>query len=419
MIICLWAYTPLRPPGEKPLFYPQLVKKFYERNEQRNFWFRETGDAKALRAELIDCVDSCSFYDLVAQPYHYKQIKEYADSAPVNATALEEMEKIYTDAALACLKDVYQGYKMFPWVEFDPISAGRSDTDDEFVLSSLSRAHSVKELHDLFDFLQPARSEYDSLKHELRVQKGTGDKNKIRQLTLSMNYFRWIHHFHFSKAIVVNICSAYLKYWENDSLIMSMKAVLGTPSTPTPTFDAWCPQLILYPYWYVPRKIALNEYVPRFRNNPALVDALNMQVIDDNGKIINHRKLNWSLFSRTYFPYNLRQSTGCDNALGVVKFDLASPLGVYLHDTNNKTSFLSGWRYYSHGCIRIEEPIELANHLLSNKLDTAFLQACFKDQKPIPVLLDAPVPVFVIYAPAEVGNSGNIQYCKDIYRLLK
>jgi murein L,D-transpeptidase YcbB/YkuD len=91
---------------------------------------------------------------------------------------------------------------------------------------------------------------------------------------------------------------------------------------------------------------------------------------------------------------------------------------VYLHDTNNKTAFLSGLRYYSHGCIRIEEPVEVGNYLLDNKPDTTFLQSGFKEQKPVPIQLKMPVPVFVVYLPVETSNSGKIRYYKDVYKLL-
>ena len=141
-----------------------------------------------------------------------------------------------------------------------------------------------------------------------------------------------------------------------------------------------------------------------------------MQVIDRNGKVIE--SLTWKKYNRNYFPFRLRQSTGCDNALGVIKFNLTSPFGVYLHDTNNKAAFLSGLRYYSHGCIRIEEPVALANHLLANKIDSAFLASCLKEQVPIPLILQKPVPVFVVYVTAE-NSIPDVTYYQDVYNLLK
>ncbi|MGH2566409.1 MAG: L,D-transpeptidase family protein, partial [Ginsengibacter sp.] len=225
--------------------------------------------------------------------------------------------------------------------------------------------------------------------------------------------------FKFEKWIVVNIASATLRYYESDSIKLRMKVVVGKPSTRTPRFAAHCNQVVFYPYWNVPASIALNELLPEFKRNPGDVDALNMQVLDLKGNIIDYHKLNWKNYSKAYFPFRIRQSTGCDNSLGVVKFNLTSPFSVYLHDTNNKTAFLSGLRYYSHGCIRIEEPIELANYLLPGKVDSKFLEACLKDQKPVMLDLPEPVPVFVIYQTVEVNLKNQMKYYKDIYRLLR
>lgn len=405
--------------NERELFYPLLVNKFYQQNQNRLFWFAASCESKELRQALINIIDSSVSYNLIAQLYHYKVLKENTKKIPSDSISLIKTDRIFTDAALACIKDIYGGYKITPWVTYDEISPVFTIKDDDYLLNCLSQIHSSIELIKFINLLQPQEREYNLLKQELKYQKQQNDKDKIQKLNISLNYFRWIHHFKFNKNIVVNIASAYLRYYEYDSVKLLMKVVVGKPSTPTPRFAAYCYQAIMYPYWNVPRSITLNELLPKFKKNPSTIDAMNMQVIDANGKIVNHYKLHWSLFNKQYFPYSLRQSTGCDNALGVIKFNIASPYGVYLHDTNNNTAFLSGYRYFSHGCIRIEQPIELGNHLLNNRLDTAFLQACYKDQKPIPLTLDTAVPVFVVYMPAEVYPSGKIIYYKDIYNLIK
>jgi murein L,D-transpeptidase YcbB/YkuD len=420
LLICIipfFYFNSVNPGDKEKLLYPVLVNQFYQQNEGRVFWFAPL--AKELRRELINCIDSAASYDLVSQRYHYAQLLQHIESIPPDSSSLLQIDRIFTDAAIASMKDLSEGYKMSPWVGYDQVSPKYADSNNQFLLNRLSNCYTAPELKKLMAFLQPQEKEYELLKQELKIQKQNGNDQKARQLALSLNYFRWIHHFHFEKCIVVNIASAYLRYYEQDSMTLFMKVVVGKPSTPTPRFAAWCYQVILYPYWYVPRKIALNEYLGRLKRNPGLIDAMNMQVIDANGRVVDHYNLDWSSFNASYFPYTLRQSTGCDNALGVIKFNIASPYGVYLHDTNNKTAFFSGYRYYSHGCIRIEEAIDLGNHLLHNKLDTTFLQACYKYQKPVPVNLDQPVPVFVVYMPADASNTGTIRYYKDVYRILK
>ena len=207
-----------------------------------------------------------------------------------------------------------------------------------------------------------------------------------------------------------------LHYYEQDSMILEMKVVTGKPSTPTPRFAAYCNQVILYPYWNVPQNIALNEILPLCKKGAGVLDFMNMQVIDAKGKIIDHKTLNWDAFSKKNFPYRFRQSTGCDNALGVIKLNLTSPYSVYLHDTNMKSAFASSNRYFSHGCIRIEKPVALVKYLLQGDFDEDLLAACVRGQKPVVKPVHDPVPVFVIYSTVDI-QMGKLNYYQDIYHL--
>jgi len=407
------------PENEEGLFHASLVNKFYEMNDGKFLWFTADAEAFSLREELSALIDTSFYYGLIERAYHITDIKANSKGLFSDSLVMLTTERIYTDAAIAVFKDLYQGYKMKPWVGFDQVSAKYSESDDEYLLKCLFYIRSADQLKTTASRLEPDDVNYRAMKKELKRQKGKNRKDSAAAVLLSMNYYRWIHHFNFDKLIVVNLPAARLHYFEKDSLVLNMKTVLGKSSTPTPRFAAWCDQVILYPYWYVPRSITFNEYLPVIRKNPSWLDAKNMQVIDGSGKVINHHTLNWSLFHTGYFPYTIRQSTGCDNALGVIKFNINTPYGVYLHDTNNKTAFLSASRYFSHGCIRLEEPIDLGNRVLSNKLDTAFLQSCFREQRPIYKPLSAPVPVFVVYMPVVTDAKGKIIYYKDVYRLLK
>ncbi len=396
---------------EEKLFYPDLVNKFYQLNASELFW-------KEGRKELISSIDSAYYEGLLEKKYHIGDLRMYADSLITDSVLLMRTDRLYTDAAIALCKDIYQGYKIEPWVGYDQLSGTYTDQDNEYLLLQLLSASTADKLQLLLKNLQPSAPAYVLLKTELRRQQEKYDRDTVAMLKLSLNYYRWIHHFHFEKQIVINLPEARLRYYENDSIILDMKTVVGKMATPTPRFATVCDQVILYPYWYVPRSITFNEYLPRIKKNPAWIDANNMQVIDGSGKVMNHLNMNWSSFHAGYFPYIIRQSTGCDNALGVIKFNIVTPYGVYLHDTNNKNAFLSGLRFYSHGCIRLEEPFELGNRLLNDHLDTAFLQSCFKEQKPVFLKLEKPIPVFSVYMRAVVDINGMIHYYKDVYKLI-
>lgn len=405
--------------ADEKLLYPDLVNRFYLMNGNHLFWFAAGEEKNLLRRELLRIIDSSCYSRLIEKAYHSDELKPVSDNPPSDSLILFKTDRLFTDAAIAVFKDIYQGYRISPWVGYDQLSEKYADADNEYLLRVLLQATVASQLKLFVEALQPLQIEYTTLKKELSRQITLKGRDTIAFLLRSMNYYRWIYHFRFEKFIVVNLPAARLGYYENDSLILDMKTVVGKIKTPTPRFATYCDQAILYPYWYVPPSIIFNEYLPRIKNNPSWLDANNMQVVDGTGRILNHHKLNWASFHAGYFPYMIRQSTGCDNALGVIKFNIIAPYGVYLHDTNNKTAFLSGSRFYSHGCIRLEEPIKLGNYLLAGKLDTTFLQSCFKEQKPIPVLLEKPIPVFVVYMPAVASAKGIIHYYKDIYKLIK
>jgi len=399
--------------ADEKLFYPELVNKFYQLNEGRLFWTTDS-----LRQQLVQGIDTAFYGGLVREKYHEGELSVERRVPETDSIGLLASDRLFTDAAIALSKDIYQGYRTKTWVGYDQLSPNNADTDNDFLLQGLMRIQNSDQFKLFLTSLEPSHTAYTMLKQELRKQTEKHARDTIAFLVTSMNFYRWIHHFHFEQVIVINLPAARLQYYENDSVVLQMKTVVGKPSTPSPRFATVCDQAILYPYWYVPRSITFNEYLPKIKNDPSWLDGNNMQVIDGSGKIMDHHKMNWAAYHTGYFPYIIRQSTGCDNALGVIKFNIITPYGVYLHDTNNKTAFLSGQRFYSHGCIRLEDPFELGNRLLAGKLDTNFLRSCFKEQKPVPVVLGEPVPVFSVYMPAMVDAGGKIRYYKDIYKLI-
>lgn len=402
------------------LIYPSLVKKLNNVSENKLFWFSPGEQSHALRLSLKNKVDSSINMGLNKYKYHYNELARNIDKnfTPADSVSAKQLDKLFSDAAIAYCKDVYQGVGIDKWITYDEVSQKYRDEDNDYLLNNLIAVKSADDLVYYLNSLEPGEKEYSLLKNELQNRLNLTSLQK-QQLITSINFYRWLHHFKLEKWIVVNIASATLRYYEYDSVKLEMKVVVGKPSTRTPQFAAHCNQVILYPYWNVPTSIALNELLPQFKRNPEDIDILNMQLFDAKGKIIDHHKLNWKIYSRSYFPFQIRQSTGCDNSLEVIKFNLTSPLGVYLHDTNNKAVFLSNYRYRSHGCIRVQEPIKLSNYLVPNRIDSKFLESCFEDQVPVPINLSKPLPVFVVYQTAEVDIKNVVKYFKDVYGLLK
>ena len=238
-------------------------------------------------------------------------------------------------------------------------------------------------------------------------------------LNLSINYYRWLSCFSKNKSvIVVNIPAAYLKVYNQNKILLEMRVIVGKKSTPTPTLLSTVNEVVLYPYWHVPYSIATKEILPKLKRSAAIIDKENYQVLSSTGKIIDPYTINWKTLSTKYFPYTIRQSTGCDNALGLLKLNFNSPAGVYLHDTPNKNFFSLNKRFLSHGCMRMENPTALGHLVLKNNviaIDTLSQKGCLLNQAPIFVKATDAMPVLVWYNPAGVDAVGNVLFFEDIY----
>lgn len=246
---------------------------------------------------------------------------------------------------------------------------------------------------------------------------------RLQQLQVAVNYYRWLTCFAKDQSIiVVNIPAAYLKVYRNNSVLLEMRMVVGKQSTPTPTLTSFVNEIVLYPYWHVPYSIATKELLPIIKKDVSFLNTGNYQVLNMSGKIMNPYAINWHALSSSYFPYVIRQSTGCDNSLGLIKLSFDSPFGVYLHDTPVKIVFASNRRFFSHGCMRMEKPMELGRMILKDNaiaIDTLEQKGCLLNQSPISVPAKDRMPVIVWYNTVGTDSTGHVIFFHDIYNKLR
>ncbi|MGZ8536733.1 MAG: L,D-transpeptidase scaffold domain-containing protein [Flavisolibacter sp.] len=241
------------------------------------------------------------------------------------------------------------------------------------------------------------------------------------ELKTAMNYIRWFEAMRKGGSLgLLNIPSTNFFLYSNDTISLFSKIIAGKPSTPTPTLSSKITEVIVYPYWHVPFNIATRELLPSIQRNIRFLEQGNFEVLNKQGMVVDPYKINWQSLSTSNFPYSIRQSTGCDNALGVLKFNFYNPFTVYLHDTPGRGLFFMHKRFFSHGCMRVEKPVELASILLKEKASgiESLTKQCLKDQKPKTIQLPQPLPLIVFYSTAWYNESGEIQFFEDVYHKL-
>ena len=245
-------------------------------------------------------------------------------------------------------------------------------------------------------------------------------KQRIRQMELNMERLRWILGNQEHRSIVVNIANFDLNVFENWKSVLSMKAVVGKPYLSTPIFTAKLTHLLINPSWNVPDSIAHKEILKIIKKDPNYLTAQNMKVLKGWGHSeveIDPETIDWSKITESNLTYRFRQEPGPRNALGHIKFMLPNKFDVYLHDTPARRLFSENMRAFSHGCTRIEKPIELAEYLLRDNpgWSRERLLAAIETGVEQKVMIPRPINVHFLYLTAWVDDEGTIEFRNDIY----
>jgi len=227
-------------------------------------------------------------------------------------------------------------------------------------------------------------------------------KNRIEQLIVNMERSRWLPVNLSSDYLGVNIPEFKLHVYHADSLLWSCNVVVGQTVHQTTLFYGEIRYVVFSPYWEVPQSIVRKEIVPELKKRPDYLAAHRMEITGyaDGLPVI-------------------RQLPGPENSLGLVKFLFPNSYNTYLHDTPSKSLFGETTRAFSHGCIRVQEPVKLANFLLKDKKgwDAQRIAKAMAAGKEQYVTIENRVPVFITYFTAFIDREQRLNFRKDIYQL--
>ena len=245
-------------------------------------------------------------------------------------------------------------------------------------------------------------------------------ERRIRQIELNLERWRWLPQNLGNPYIMVNIAGYGLEVVENESPVLTMKIIVGTAYQKTPVFSGKMTYIEMNPYWNVPHTIATEETLGKIQKNPDFFAKENMKVFTagQNGEEVSPAAIDWSQLSESNFPYRLRQEPGPRNPLGRIKFMFPNKHSVYLHDTSDPQLFKKERRGYSHGCIRIEKPMDMAEFVMRGSKDWSIekIKAVLKTKETTVANLPKPIPVHILYFTAWGNGDGTVHFLEDIYR---
>lgn len=250
-------------------------------------------------------------------------------------------------------------------------------------------------------------------------------EDRIDQIRVNMERVRWIEHEKGDEFILVNIPSFQLHYFVNDSVIFETRVMVGKISNETPVFKEPLKYLDINPYWTVPRSIAVKEMLPKLKANSNYLSKRDMVLLNRRGQEVSQENMDWSKYSSNNFPFTIRQNPGPRNALGRVKFMFPNKYAIYLHDTPSHYLFSQSSRAFSHGCIRTQNPLDLAEVLLRDApgWDRKKIDEQVRSKEHKTVLVKREVWIYLMYLTAGFEKYGDMQFREDIYgrdkRLLK
>lgn len=220
-------------------------------------------------------------------------------------------------------------------------------------------------------------------------------EDRIKQVLINMERCRWLPITAEKKYIVVNIPAFQLQVMQADSLIFSCEAIVGKETNKTAVFKGMMKYIVFNPYWNIPDQIVEKEIIPEIAKNKDYLRNNHMEWADGR----------------------LRQLPGLDNALGAIKFVFPNPYDIYLHDTPAKGLFKEQKRAFSHGCIRISAPYQLAAYLLREQAgwSTEQIDDILSTKKENYIKLEREVPVYILYLTAFVDFEGKLNFRDDLY----
>lgn len=357
------------------------------------------------------------YTDLRDALHHYREIEQKGGWGKVTLGNRKSLQKGDSAAAVVQLRK-----RLNPGAQLDEAGAAMRTFDDKLEAQ-------VKQFQLLHGLEQDGKVGGNTLR-----MMNVPVEERIQQLMMNMERWRWIPKRLVPKSldqkyVWVNIPEYKMYVYEDPDnspeaersykKVMEMNVVVGKTMHATPIFSDRMEYVVLAPYWNVPNSIVQAEIAPAMSRNPGYLAGQNMEVVtkERNPTQIDPGSIDWSGVTAKNFPYMVRQRPGPRNALGTMKFLFPNEHAVYLHDTPAGALFSQSQRGFSHGCVRLHRPKDLANYVLKDmpEWNENRIDETINGGEETWITLPKQIQVYLVYFTSWVDEKGNVHFRDDIY----
>jgi murein L,D-transpeptidase YcbB/YkuD len=360
----------------------ELLRRFYARHDFVPVWTTRQAQAKS----LIDAVLRAGDHGLAPEIFHASLLRS-AETLPTL-----DRELVLSNAFLSYADALARGYM--------PVERRRDDevlTPEPIdVAATLDAAIGSPHPAAMIEALAPTTPTYRVLRQALKESRG-GSRTatpRVREIEVNLERERWLPRRLPADRVWVNVTDARLVLYRDDRPVFSTRVIVGQDDrrNQSPEFQATIDAIWFNPPWNIPNDIAAEKILPKASRDPTYLARHNIVRLPDGG---------------------LQQRAGANSGLGQLIFDMNNRFDVYLHDTPSKHLFSRDGRRISHGCVRVENPHQLAALLMRQPIDA--IKETIATGDTTRRALPQPVPVFVVYQTAFADADGKLQFRADVY----
>lgn len=397
---------------------PKPLESIYKANKYKGLWTSKKGflglkrgltkDGKLLIKTLSNSGDEG------LKPQRYLTNSNF-DKKHFKGKKIDQLELYLSAQFLKFARDIHLGI-----VDKSRLQADIFKAEKSFDPISTMKLLKKKGLKTTMASLRPQHPQYDALR---KAMAKTTDPSRRALIAANLERWRWLPQDLGKKHILVNQPAYEVYIYNKNKIVDQRRVIIGKTEHASPQFSDKMTYVEFNPQWNIPQSIAVNEYLPKLLKNPNYLKTRGYTLFENwnqGAKELDGRKVKWSKIdpeNPKKFPYRIVQGEGPRNALGQVKFLFPNEHAIYLHDTPGKKLFNSQNRAFSHGCIRIHNPLDFARKIF--ELDGAIAPSKIDgvvnkgDRKS--VILKNPMPIHLAYFTTWVDQAGQLKILQDVY----